>query len=76
MSGQAAALFLVSGAGLLTYFYYEKKDIEAQREKSKYEGVGKPRVGGPFRLVDHFGNVVTEKTYLGKFMILYFGYTV
>jgi protein SCO1/2 len=76
MSWRQASVFLVSGAGFLTFYYFKKSEIEEQREKSKTEGFGKPRVGGPFRLVDHFGNVVTEKTYLGRHMLLYFGYTV
>lgn len=31
--------------------------------------------GGSFKLTDHTGKQVTEKDYLGKFVILYFGYT-
>lgn len=31
--------------------------------------------GGPFKLTDHHGNKVSDKDYLGKFSILYFGYT-
>ena len=31
-------------------------------------------VGGPFSLTDHFGNAVTNKTYLGKHMLVFFGY--
>ena len=32
-------------------------------------------IGGPFSLVDHHGNEVTEKTYAGKYLLVYFGYT-
>lgn len=31
-------------------------------------------VGGPFSLTDHFGNAVTNETYLGKHMLVFFGY--
>ena len=36
---------------------------------------GGPKIGGPFTLVDHDGKTVTEKDYLGKYTLLYFGYT-
>jgi protein SCO1/2 len=32
-------------------------------------------VGGPFTLTDTTGRTVTEKTYAGKYMLVYFGYT-
>ena len=33
------------------------------------------RFGGPFTLVSHTGESVTEKTFAGKFMLVYFGFT-
>lgn len=32
-------------------------------------------LGGPFQLVDHHGRSVTDATYAGKFMLLFFGFT-
>jgi len=32
-------------------------------------------IGGPFSLVNHFGEKVTEKTYAGKHMLVFFGYS-
>ena len=32
-------------------------------------------VGGAFRLVDHNGRAVTEGDFLGRFLVVYFGYT-
>ena len=32
-------------------------------------------IGGPFVLLDHFGQSVTEKTYSGKHMLVFFGYS-
>jgi protein SCO1/2 len=34
-----------------------------------------PDIGGSYSLVDQAGAPVTEKTYLGKYQLLYFGYT-
>lgn len=31
--------------------------------------------GGPFALVDHSGEVVTDKDFLGQYVLLFFGYT-
>jgi len=32
-------------------------------------------VGGPFSLTDHHGNAVTDQTFAGKHMLVFFGYT-
>lgn len=32
-------------------------------------------VGGPFSLIDHNGNAVTDKSFAGKHMLVFFGYT-
>ncbi len=34
-----------------------------------------PDIGGPFSLIDHEGRPVTEDTFKGRFMLVYFGYT-
>lgn len=36
---------------------------------------GEARVGGPFTLVDHRGETVTEETFRGRYMLIYFGFT-
>lgn len=38
-------------------------------------GLQSPSFGGPFSLVDHRGVPVTEKTYAGKVMLVFFGFT-
>ncbi|MED6310551.1 MAG: SCO family protein, partial [Pseudomonadota bacterium] len=32
------------------------------------------RIGGPFALTNHFGEKVTNETYHGRFLFVYFGY--
>ena len=34
-----------------------------------------PSIGGPFSLVNHLNSPVTEKDFLGRYMLVYFGYT-
>lgn len=36
---------------------------------------GRVPIGGPFSLVDHTGRAVTEKSWPGKHLLVYFGYT-
>lgn len=36
---------------------------------------GHATVGGPFTLTDHNGREVTQKTFAGRWMLIYFGYT-
>jgi len=37
--------------------------------------VGTPLLGGPFELVDMYGKPVTDKDLMGKYALLYFGFT-
>ncbi|MCG8548545.1 MAG: SCO family protein, partial [Alphaproteobacteria bacterium] len=32
-------------------------------------------IGGPFKLTNHLGETVTDASYRGRFMLVYFGYT-
>ena len=38
-------------------------------------GSGTALIGGPFTLTDHNGNRVTDKSYAGKYLLIFFGYT-
>ena len=37
--------------------------------------IGKALVGGAFGLTDHMGNRVTDKSFPGKYLLVFFGYT-
>jgi cytochrome oxidase Cu insertion factor (SCO1/SenC/PrrC family) len=39
------------------------------------EAVGNAALGGPFTLIDHYGNTVTDADFRGDYMLVYFGYT-
>ncbi|NJO38948.1 MAG: SCO family protein [Rhizobiales bacterium] len=38
-------------------------------------GTGQALIGGPFTLTDNHGQKVTEATYAGRYLMVYFGYT-
>ena len=52
--------------------YFDKRGGGAGSSASSSSG---PSVGGPFTLVNDEGQTVTEKDFLGKYMLVFFGYT-
>jgi protein SCO1/2 len=44
-------------------------------EGSSRAAAGGLRLGGPFTAVDQHGNTVTDQTFRGRWMLVYFGYT-
>lgn len=63
-----AVLVLLFAAGLAGYAWMNRQAADPQ-------GNGVALVGGPFTLTDHTGREVTEKTFLGKYMLVFFGFT-
>ncbi|KAJ7723461.1 SCO1 protein [Mycena maculata] len=73
---KSAAFFLVTGVALLFYFRHEKaKIIEQQKKDRASKAYGRPLVGGPFSLTSHTGATYTEQDLLGKWSLVYFGFT-
>ena len=62
-----AAVCLLLAAALATYALMQRGN--------PLGGSGEALVGGPFTLVNQEGATVTEKTYLGRPMLLFFGFT-
>ncbi|WEW60267.1 Cu-binding protein [Emydomyces testavorans] len=74
-SWKAALLFVLTGAGMIVYFQYEKARLERERIVQMSKGVGKPKVGGPFEMRDLEGRVFREERLRGKYNLIYFGFT-
>ncbi|KAK3354910.1 SCO1/SenC-domain-containing protein [Neurospora tetraspora] len=74
-SWKAGLLFVLTGAGLLWYFEHEKQRMQRKRIADAAKGVGRPKVGGPFELIDHNGNPMTEKDLKGRYSLVYFGFS-
>jgi phosphopentomutase len=62
-----ASLMLLAGAGLAAYALLSSP--------GRMLSTGEALVGGPFTMLRHTGETVTEKDFLGKPMLVFFGFT-
>ncbi|KAH9552583.1 hypothetical protein CY35_09G074500 [Sphagnum magellanicum] len=81
VSWASLALLVVTGIGLILYWDWEKKrQLQVIRSDGAAvartgPGVGKAAIGGPFKLVNQDGKEVTDKDFVGKWTLIYFGFT-
>jgi cytochrome oxidase Cu insertion factor (SCO1/SenC/PrrC family) len=72
---------LATSATILTgvYFglYYLKPDetIASKKRFGEVTYVGKAQIGGPWKMMDTFGNIISHKDFSGKYYLIYFGFT-
>lgn len=85
-SRNSGVRFVILGFGALVmtiggYFLYHVKERKSPIEARKIEPVKvnktsqKGTIGGPFKLINHKGELVTDRDLVGKWILLYFGYT-
>ena len=70
-SPRSAVLFITAGAGLWLYFRYEKERVQRKKIADSSKGVGKPKVGGKFEMIDQEGRPWTEQNIKGGFTLVY-----
>ena len=75
MTAAIAAAAVLILLGVAAYFAFPgKEDKYAQCRSGQIAG-GTAQIGGPFTLVNHLGETVTDKDVITKPSLLYFGYS-
>lgn len=73
-----AILFVATGIGLYFYFQHVNEETNKRRHQMTTKVVGSygdAKVGGPFSLTTHKGDRVTDESFRGKYLLVYFGFT-
>jgi len=63
----------IAAASAVSYFAV-MRERRLEEAMGKVVSIGKPAIGGPWSLINLDGQIVTEKTYTGKWTLLYFGF--
>jgi protein SCO1/2 len=72
----AIITIVLIGLGLNILSHQYLSNVRGENEVSvKSQSIGEADIGGAYSLVNQNGKVVTEKTYRGKYTIIFFGYT-
>ncbi|KAK7436629.1 Cu-binding protein [Stygiomarasmius scandens] len=81
-SPASAVLFIAVGTGMFFYFKNKKQQLLEEREKERMsKSYGRPNLGGPFSLINCSAApsdplpTFTDKDMLGKWSLVYFGFT-
>lgn len=71
----AGLIGFLSTALLLGWWKVDGPGRDRRADTGGVEIKGMPQIGGAYTLVNHRGEVVTDKTFLGKPTLLFFGFT-
>lgn len=55
---------------MILYFREEKARLERKRIAEQTKGIGRPKVGGPFNLIDQEGRPFTQDDMKGKYALV------
>ncbi|XP_065655959.1 protein SCO1 homolog, mitochondrial isoform X2 [Hydra vulgaris] len=67
-------VLLVAGGGIMQYVKWLKDEKKKEQEKLQKMSIGKASIGGSFELMDTQGNLVTNKDFIGQWLLIYFGF--
>lgn len=74
-SWKSFGITAVLASGFIGYGVYLKKQKELAMDKERRRSLGRAAIGGSFELVDQDGKPVSSKDLLGKWILLYFGFS-
>lgn len=69
-SWKAGILFVSTCGALVWYFEYEKERMQKRRIAEASKGMGRPKVGGSFDLVDQNGKPFSSEDMKGKYSLV------
>lgn len=72
---RSLAVTSVVVGGIVAWISYLKKEKQTQMDKERKKEIGKAKIGGPFSLIDQDGNPKSNQDFVGKWILLYFGFT-
>ncbi|KAH7101078.1 h-sco1 [Auriculariales sp. MPI-PUGE-AT-0066] len=78
LSPASFGILVLTGVGLYLYFEHKREEIRQKKIemlKKQNTKFGKAAVGGPFNLITQNGVPFTEQDLLGKWSLVYFGFT-
>ncbi|XP_031830141.1 synthesis of cytochrome c oxidase [Nomia melanderi] len=65
----------IFAGALISYICYLKRQKDLFIEKERRREIGKAAIGGKFELIDSNGKLVKSDDFLGKWIMIYFGFT-
>lgn len=75
MTWKSFAITSAIGGGILAFMLYVKNEKEQAQLKERQKMLGKAAIGGKFDLIDSNKQPRTSEEFLGKWVLLYFGFT-